>query len=624
MAGKKAKVILLAGIITIGLLFGLGTADPEQAWAAAKTAVVTGSGINVRAGPGLSYRIVGAVDKGDRYTVLQQKNGWSKLQLTKKSTGWIKGTYLNLLNSGSPGQSSAQPAPAKTGKTVTVNNAYLNVRSGPGLRYAKVARVNKGAKLAVLKESDGWYKVALGDGRTGWLAGWLVTVKNNSLSGGSSGSSKDTGSGQSKGTSLIVKGSVVNVRSGAGTGFGVIAKVKAGDRLTVIKQSGEWYLAGLPGSKQGWIISRYTEPYPVDSSSGEERKPGSPSRSEPGDSAARPEPDEPKQTAAPDGPKPATEPDSGNAVPEPASEPPQPPAKLSGLELVNKDSGESSLAVKSEGMIKYRLQLMKEPARLVIDLDNCELNGLTDFTPGGTLVNGVRVAQYSLTPVVVRIVLDLNKPVSYKPLLGEDGKTLTVTLSEPSIKGKVIVVDPGHGGYDPGAIGVTGLEEKGFNLEAALLLREKLAGLGATVILTREGDSFMSLTERAAVANKVYADVFISIHANSSDDNASARGTSTYYYAPASNPELYAQLEQRKKMAWTVQGQLVSTLGTRDFGVWRANFAVLRGTAMPSVLVEAAFLSNQEDEALLRESQFRERTAQGIANGLVEYFANPL
>ena len=232
-----------------------------------------------------------------------------------------------------------------------------------------------------------------------------------------------------------------------------------------------------------------------------------------------------------------------------------------------------------------------------------------------------RSAQFSLTPMSVRVVIDLNRPSAYQAVLDDQGSTLKVTLTEPSIKAKVIVIDAGHGGYDPGAIGVTGLEEKAFNLETALILRDKLEALGAEVLLTRDDDSFISLTSRAAVANKVYADVFVSIHANASE-RSSTNGTSTYYYAPSSDPVLYAQYVERRQLADSVQNRLAALLGTRDIGILQGNLSVLRNTKMPSILVESAFLSNAEDERRLKDRQFREKVAQGIAEGLTAYFAS--
>ena len=610
MSVKKFKKALTLFFTAALFLCGVNQINIGYAYGAVKTGMVTGSTVNVRSGPGTGYSKIGSVNKGTTVEVLETKNSWHKIKLSKISSGWVVGTYLAVSDKKSTGGTSPKLGSVPNySKTVSVIKPNINVRSGPGTNYSKVASINKGQQFGVIKESGGWYNISLGSGKTGWIAGWLVTVKTQNKPVASS----DTGTKTAPGTFLVVKGSIVNVRSGAGTGFSVITKVKAGDRFSAIKKSGEWYLVKLPGNKQGWIIGSYAVVSSADA----------PSRNDP--EPPRPPVVNPKPPAPPSGdPKPPTPPENNPNPPSPPpNNNPQPVQKLTDIELFLEDSSKETLVIRSEGAIKYSIQSLNDPTRLVIDLDSSDVNGLQDFTPDGTMAAEVRVAQYSLTPMVVRVVIDLNEQVSYLPTLSEDNKILTVSLSEPSIEGKVIVIDAGHGGYDPGAIGITGLEEKGFNLETALLLKDKLSALGAQVVLTRESDSFISLTERVTVANKIYADAFVAVHANSSDRNYSAKGTATYFYAPSSNPGLYAQLQQRKTLAKTVQDRLVSSAGTRDCGVLQANFAVLRETAMPSILVESAFLSNRDDEALLKDTQFRDKVAQGIADGLVEYFFNP-
>ncbi len=623
MSGKL-KVTFFASMMVVAFLLSVNSVYPGNAFAAGKTAIVSATSLNVRSGPGTNYRKVGAAVKGAKLQVLDQKGNWYKVKLSNGKSGWVINTYLGILKGTSAGSSSSKPDKgAKEVKIVVVKSNNVNVRSGPATGYGKVSRVNKGQEFAMVKESGGWYQINLGKGKYGWIANWLVSLKtqqtpaNSGAGNTGTGSGKSGGSGSDKngnhqpgntgngsgtnitsGTYLIVKGTTVNVRTGAGTGFSVMAKVKAGEQFTIVRQSGDWFMVNLSSNRQGWIAGWLAEIRSVDNPS--RGDPNSPNPPNP----PKPEPETP-------GSVPGTPSDQGA---------PQPTQKLTGIDYQNGANGEELLIIKSEGAIKFSLSSLQNPARLVIDIENCDVNSLSDFTPSGTMVGRVRVAQYSLTPMAVRVVLDLNKTVSHLSSLDESGQVLTVSLSEPSIKGKVIVIDAGHGGYDPGATGITGLEEKEFNLDTALRLRDKLAGLGANVLLTREGDTFISLSERTTVANNAYADVFVSIHANSSDSSA-RRGTSTYYYAPSSSPGLYAQFTQRQKLAAKVQDSLVGLLGTNDVGILQANFAVLRGTAMPSVLVETAFVSNTDDEALLRDGQFRDKAAQAIADGLVGYFA---
>lgn len=169
-----------------------------------------------------------------------------------------------------------------------------------------------------------------------------------------------------------------------------------------------------------------------------------------------------------------------------------------------------------------------------------------------------------------------------------------------------IFVDPGHGGSNPGAIGVNGLEEAFVNLDVGLRLGRILEEQGYEVRYSRTENINVSLTERAEMANNWGADYFVSIHCNSNPDLV-YKGTSTYYYRKGIIAE---------DLAATVNTALVSRIETPDLGIFTANFAVLRKTRMPAILVELAFLSNPQEADLLASDTFREQCAVGIAEGI--------
>ena len=218
-----------------------------------------------------------------------------------------------------------------------------------------------------------------------------------------------------------------------------------------------------------------------------------------------------------------------------------------------------------------------------------------------------------------------------------------------------IVIDPGHGGHDTGTIGPRGLMEKDLCLDVALrlgsLIEKKLPG--AEVIYTRKDDTFIPLEQRTAIANRAKADLFISIHANSSHDPA-ARGVETYYLnftasddsmevAARENSNSQASLhdlqdlirkiarnekiEESKELAGDIQGTLTERLRLvsrreKNRGVKKAPFIVLIGANMPSVLSEISFVSNPNDERLLRNPQQRQRIADGLYHGIATYLDN--
>ena len=214
-----------------------------------------------------------------------------------------------------------------------------------------------------------------------------------------------------------------------------------------------------------------------------------------------------------------------------------------------------------------------------------------------------------------------------------------------------IVIDPGHGGHDTGTIGPGGLEEKDLVLEVGRRLGKMLeTRLGAEVVYTRKDDTFIPLETRTAIANQQRADLFISIHANSSHD-ADARGVETYYLNFTSSPEalevaarenavseksiyelqdlvkkiaLKEKIEESREFAGDVQESLHSGLaakspGIRDRGVKKAPFIVLIGANMPSILAEISFVSNPGDEHRLETSEYRQRIAESLYRGISKY-----
>ena len=214
-----------------------------------------------------------------------------------------------------------------------------------------------------------------------------------------------------------------------------------------------------------------------------------------------------------------------------------------------------------------------------------------------------------------------------------------------------IVIDPGHGGHDTGTIGPNGLQEKDLVLEVGRRLGKLLeTRLGAEVVYTRKDDTFIPLETRTAIANQQRADLFISIHANSSRDPA-ARGVETYYLNFTSSPEalevaarenavseksiyelqdlvkkiaLKEKIEESREFAGDVQESLHGGLAAkspaiRDRGVKKAPFIVLIGANMPSILAEISFVSNPTDEHRLETSEYRQRIAESLYRGIAKY-----
>ncbi len=299
------------------------------------------------------------------------------------------------------------------------------------------------------------------------------------------------------------------------------------------------------------------------------------------------------------------------------------------------------------------------------------------------LLRSVRIAQYA--PKTVRVVFDLEKTEKIKVFYLKDpfrivtdafgshyskkkcaikpkkagkksartykkGKKLTLA-QQLGLCVKTIVIDPGHGGKDPGAKGRTGLREKDVVLKISKRLAKILKrDLGCKVILTRKRDRFLPLTQRTAIANSYKADLFVSIHVNAAPTRR-LRGIETYFLNFALDEDAMrvaarenatsqkrigelksilndilknSKVKESSRLARKVQENLVSTLrrrykNIRNLGVKQAPFFVLIGARMPSILVETSFISNPEEERRLKNPAYLDTIAKGIAKGIKAY-----
>jgi len=266
-----------------------------------------------------------------------------------------------------------------------------------------------------------------------------------------------------------------------------------------------------------------------------------------------------------------------------------------------------------------------QPGRLLIDLPEAVARGDGLIVhPGSPEVSGASARQQSHRPAVARLTLDLGRysrfAVDVLPPSEGRGHRLVVDVFRrvpgPNEGPPLVVLDAGHGGADPGAIGVTGLREKDVNLGMTLAADQYLRQAGLRTLLTRDDDSLPTLAERADLANAAQADIFVSIHNNAAAD-PKADGTYTFYWGYAGGE--YSV--EGKRLAETIQRHVVARLGSVDRGArthW-VNLYVLDNTEMPACLVEGGFLTNPEEEAKLRDPAYQRLAARGIAEGVMAY-----
>jgi len=242
---------------------------------------------------------------------------------------------------------------------------------------------------------------------------------------------------------------------------------------------------------------------------------------------------------------------------------------------------------------------------------------------GTPLLQKVRYAKFSDKPTTVRVVLDLAGQVPYTMTQNENeidiDFDLTAVPQQPAAPAdgdlltpdgqKIfkVVLDAGHGAHDPGAKSVTGKREKDFNLAVTLKIQKLLENEPRIkTYLTRSDDTFVELNDRASFANKLGADVFVSIHGNSWTPSTS--GTETYYNRSNS-----------KELAAIIHRRVVSSLGLPDRKVRTAGFVVIKKTTMPAILLESGYLSNTGDEKVLYSEEGQNKIAAAVAAGIKEF-----
>ncbi|MCK6206049.1 N-acetylmuramoyl-L-alanine amidase [Bacillus infantis] len=256
-------------------------------------------------------------------------------------------------------------------------------------------------------------------------------------------------------------------------------------------------------------------------------------------------------------------------------------------------------------------------------------------SPGTTVAKGEVVAASSLnirqapstsSSIVGRVSLGTEvsitsmdgywAKINYNGLTGYVHKSylkLKSTDANNPIKGRIIVVDPGHGKQDPGA-SVSGINEKDIVLKVSKKLAAKLEAAGAKVVMTRSTDNFLSLEERVAYAKSVYAETYISVHVNAAGSTA-AKGAEVFY-----DTSTNVNGTESKKLAYEIQREIVSQAKMNDRGIKDTGFYVIRNNQVPSVLVELGFLTNADDRKKLTSETYLNIYADAIYKGVLQYY----
>lgn len=565
---------------------------------------VIGTNVNLRADAGTDSASKGVVQKGTELTVLASKtvggkewyqvtrNGnnekvWVAAWLTEKSTNTSVNTSTGTNNNSSSSNNNVNNNDGtnhpSVGRTITVTGTNVNLRASTSTSSAVIGQASKGDTFTVLAvktvNDDAWYQVQTKSGAKAWIAAWLVTERADGSSSGTSGDQNNNSNQNNtvienydvvgKKVTVIVSG--VNLRKEPGTNAASVGTVAKGTELTVLTlktvDGEQWYQVKNADGDKVWIASWLTDQAGSNGNISGQTKLTLQSAQQ-----------------------------QGNKT-------------IITLKHGKGNEYSTSKVTATELVLQLKNNYMSASEKINQSFSDGPIRQLTVQDDGsGTL----------------KVIFTLQKG-AYSTVK-ESGDNLIITAynqhdaGEQGLTGKTIVIDPGHGGSDPGAIGkVLGVTDANVGLTVGQKLRDLLEAQGATVIMTRDKDIRMGLNDRPAVANKAEADLFVSIHANSSTKSA-PNGIEIYYYAPSTSANLYAQSYVRKELATQVSNAMQSSTGTKSV-VKTANYAVLRENDRPSILVETGYLSNAAEEALLASDSYRQKLADGIYQGIKNYLS---
>ncbi|QOR65652.1 SH3 domain-containing protein [Cytobacillus suaedae] len=573
--------------------------------------------LNIRKGPGLSFEVVKKATRGEKYPILERKNDWLMVQLPGGSDGWLAAWLIKEDKS----EEKVTDSTTKVESTVD----WLRVRSGPGTSFQIVGHLNKGQEVEFVSKNENWVKVLL-NGKEGWVsAEYLSNVGNKEKQNEQQPSQSITK------TTGIVTATVLNVRDQASLQSKIVSKLKKDDKVKIVGERENWLEISVDQGS-AWVSSEFIEIT---------------------ESTVHPQPEAPEDEEEVE-----DQPDSND---ENNNDNPNPNEKISAVvtaSILNvRDQGSLSGKVIDKVAQGDIVKILQENSQWCeVELSNNKTGWVASWyleknkesqqpsTPVETgdtsskvkiLHNGsnIRSGPSTGTNVVMRanegdtfIILAVegdwfkielpNKQVGYIAgwIVETSGGTIP-NIEKPGMnqyfKNKTIVIDPGHGGRDSGAIGIKGTFEKDMTLRTSKLLFDKLKASEANVVLTRSSDVYVSLRSRVSLSHYRNADAFISVHYDSVNDR-SVRGITSYYYKNALDAPLAA----------AIQKEMIKHTKLRDRGHRFGNYHVLRDNKQPSVLLELGYLSNSTEELTIISGNFQENISNGIYYGLAQYFKN--
>lgn len=585
---RNRLVILLCFVLLISLL-----KPPSLTYANNGTVSIKADLINVREGPGLSYRVVSKVKKGDTLPLVKEEGDWLLVEVSSGKSGWVANWLVSK---------TSNPSVSNNHSTITVTTNGLRVRSGPGTEFSVIGTLSNGAVLQVLEQDGNWIKVKTPSG-DGWVANEFVQITSRNEVSQKKNSSSITG---------VITADSLNVRSSPSMQSEIIGKLTNGETIQILSEQGKWVEIQYSG-KKAWINGEFVK----------------------------------KETNS-------TQNLNENKVEMPVESKPSKPIGVAGTVTANqinvREIGSLNGKVIDQVKKGQTFKIVEELnswAKIEIkpgvygwvagwyldksfpkDSSSKEqinkstvtiLHNGTNIRKGASSQTGVvQIANSGDTFPVISLHDDWYEVNLGNGLTGfVAGWIVSVNGPAPQVekpgaemylKNKIIIIDPGHGGRDNGATGAKGTLEKTLTLRTGELIYRKLKSAGAKVVMTRSNDSYLSLGSRAGISNYHGADAFISIHYDSILDS-SVRGMTSYYYHGF-----------QKTLATTIHSSIVAQTKIKDRGARFGDYHVLRENNRNGVLLELGYLSNPIEETLIVSDQYQEKVATGVYLGLAKYF----
>ncbi|MED2737833.1 N-acetylmuramoyl-L-alanine amidase [Bacillus toyonensis] len=513
----KGIMVMSVAIPTLALT---QTADKVEALTKKE---VTSYSLNVRQDPNANAKVVDWLKQGQVIDILNDGNGWDRVQLSNGKTGYVNDKFLKTISTGEEHR--------------TVTAYWLTMRKGPSADTTAIDYLKQGTNVNIISYSGNWAQVQV-NGKKGYV--------NSSFLSKSSSNTSSSSNNSSSSESRTVTAYWLTMRNAPNASAKDIDYLKQGTAVNVHSYQGDWAYVTANGHN-GYVNSKYLS----------------------------------KGTSNPSTPQ---------------TENPQieTPSTIKTTKYVNSPDG---LNIRSGRGVQY--------------------NAITNMPYGSTVQVSNVVGNWGYVEFGnVKGYANVGYLTNSKPSENNNNSNNNTSNPAPtgSLKGKLLVVDPGHGGPYGGSVGVANEEQ--VNLAISLKVKSKLESMGARVVMTRTANVpctyagyNQDLTCRPALATKLGADAFISIHANSG--GPSATGTETFWYNANRGD---------KKLATLILDELVKETGLNKRRVDSADFAVLRNSTVPATLVETGFVTNPYDASKLTSPAHQEKFAKAISEGIQKYF----